>query len=345
MRKPITWITLLALVMIALLWRGFHPSGEIATDLLFGWIGFLRRTTSRITLRWDGISVFVIALAAATVIAHFVLRSFRRQCSANDESPQRSWRLRWTVSLMAFVVLAFVAGISFVGVTHQTSWLLTSPTPLYGRNIADGRSTSRWNLKNLGLGVINCASGSDFPPRMPGTDEGPDQSWVIPILPYLGGGYIMPDIDFTRAWDDPVNQPHFKAMVPELINPSFRNPPLRDVNGFGLSHYAGNAELFDPEQPLSANEQLFDQSNLLLIGEANAEFVPWGQPGNSRDAAEGLQSPHGFGGVPGESGTLFVMADGSVRLIDNDIDPAVLEALAHPVNVPAESLQSDALFP
>lgn len=74
-------------------------------------------------------------------------------------------------------------------------------------------------------------------------------------------------------------------------------------------------------------------SNTLLIGEVDANFEPWGKPGNWRDPALGLnRSPHGFGCRRGSRLVYFVMADGSVRSIRDDVDPEVLRALATPAN-------------
>ena len=68
----------------------------------------------------------------------------------------------------------------------------------------------------------------------------------------------------------------------------------------------------------------------LLAGEAAGNFKPWGSPTNWRDPALGLRTtPDGFGG-PNRHGTAFAIADGSVRMIDNKIDPQVLKALSTP---------------
>jgi hypothetical protein len=71
-------------------------------------------------------------------------------------------------------------------------------------------------------------------------------------------------------------------------------------------------------------------SNAILAGEVNANFEPWGKPGNCRDPRLGLnKSPHGFGS-PFIGGGHFLMADGAVKFISENIDPQVLKAIATP---------------
>jgi hypothetical protein len=71
-------------------------------------------------------------------------------------------------------------------------------------------------------------------------------------------------------------------------------------------------------------------SNTIAIGEVNHAFRPWGDPANWRDPAIGLNRRGGFGGPPGNGGARFVLADGSVRFLSNDTDPAVMKSLATP---------------
>src|SRR5690606_3172523 len=155
------------------------------------------------------------------------------------------WRFRWTIGLLGCVILTFVAGIAMVGITHQFAWLLTAQKPLFGRSLNVSRTDSKSNMRILGWGVLNASDVHGFPARNVTSRSGVPQSWVLDVLPYLGAGYETWEIDTERAWNDPGNAKHFQSLIPELLNPSFRNAPLRDGNGFGLNHYAGNSELFD----------------------------------------------------------------------------------------------------
>ena len=71
-------------------------------------------------------------------------------------------------------------------------------------------------------------------------------------------------------------------------------------------------------------------SNTVFCGEVRERFRPWGHPANWRDPAAGInQSPEGFGS-PVADGCLFLMGDGTVRLVNKNIAPNMLKALATP---------------
>src|SRR5262249_54972066 len=153
-------------------------------------------------------------------------------------------------------------------------------------------------------------------------------SWETYLLPYL---IYSAKIDFNKPWNHPANEAFFKCVIPELINPALAGQELKDANGFGLSHYAGNSHVLGANHGFEVREITDGTSTTLLSGEVHAAFQPWGHPVNYRDPAKGInRSPHGFGGPPASGGTLFVMADGSVRFISERVSPDVLRALSTP---------------
>ncbi len=137
-------------------------------------------------------------------------------------------------------------------------------------------------------------------------------------------------IDMKIPWNHPANAGNFRCVVPEFINLDFRTQELFDAEGFGLSHYAANSRVLRANRAASREELFGETSNTILIGEVNHGFKPWGHPANWRDPATGINRSNGFGGAPGSEGCRFVMMDGSVRSVSQDIDPAVLEALSGP---------------
>jgi hypothetical protein len=135
----------------------------------------------------------------------------------------------------------------------------------------------------------------------------------------------------TRAWNDPANARYFKCVLPEFINRDMRALGVEDNDGYGLSHYAANSRIFAANSVVKMSDITDSRSSTILIGEVNAGFKPWGHPVNWRDPALGInRSPHGFGGPSGARGATFLMADGSVRVVGDDVSPEVLRAMSTP---------------
>ena len=333
MRKTLLFALLVGFLLLGILvWRGVHPSGEIGTDLAFGWIMFLIRVVPTLEVRWDGVAMLGIGLVGLTIVAHYLLRWLSREMGSGTEHPRRPWRIRWTVAVVGFVILMFTAGISMIGATHQMVWLFRSDEPLFGQDLPQWYgTTSTEHLKMVGLGVSDHSDVyRTLPTQWRAEPDRPAQSWVTQILPFLN--YSTDTIDLRREWNDPVNAHNFRAIIRELCNPQFRAPPLRDQHGFGLNHYAGNSRIFDRQKRLPIDSVQDGAANTLMIGEVNSRFVPWGRPENSRDPAKGIDTDAGFGGASGSHGATFLMLDGSVRFIREDIEPTVLEAMSTPVS-------------
>jgi hypothetical protein len=299
---------------------------EGAFAILFGWIPFLERVLPEV--KPDGPSMVVgsLALLLFGVGVHWLGWSWR-----GTTSPAASrWRVRWTVTVVLGVILLFTAGISVVGISHQMAWLVTSEQPIVGEGLEKWGSAEQ-HAKMIGLGLANYYDSNDtLPPGGTFSANGEMlHSWETYILPYMS--YSTSKIDKNSPWNSPENQKYFKCVLPEFINPGFRNPALEDGNGFGLSHYAANSRVLSANKSMAFTEITKGASNTILVGEVNAGFKPWGHPVNWRDPAAGLNGgANTFGGPTSTNGTTFVMADGSVRFISNGTDPAVLRALGNP---------------
>ncbi len=255
--------------------------------------------------------------------------SWYGQESAEQTTPGRPWKLRWSLLTVAALFLLFATGISLVGIVHQTSWLLTSPEPMFGSALKT-HGSGRNNLMMMGLEIRNHqAIYGCLPSRWAFSPDGaPLHSWETRILPFL---FDIHEIDLKRPWDDPVNQGHFQKVVPVFINPDLRTAEFLDSQGYGLSHYSANCHTMGGNKKRSLHDFAGRESSTILIGEVNANFQPWGQPVNWRDPARGInKSSYGFGGPPGSGGAHFVMADGSIRFINDKISPDVLRALSDP---------------
>jgi prepilin-type N-terminal cleavage/methylation domain-containing protein len=190
------------------------------------------------------------------------------------------------------------------------------------------------NLKQMLIGLHNYHSAYGmFPPyykdygNPAGNTSGQGNVFYF-LLPYIEQENLFKQIDLQVPWDHPKNAPHFRTVLRTYQHAAI---DVTNVNGYAASHYAGNVHVFGGDLPRAIPRDFPDgTSNTIMAGEAAGNFRPWGHPLNWRDPARGLhKSADGFGG-PSRTGTLFVMADGSVRIIKNDVSPDVLKALSTP---------------
>lgn len=310
--------------------------------LLFtGWTLFLFRVVPQMAVDWGGLATALLCLAGASLALHYFCRWYYAQVqqrlgpdAASGPTPAKSWPWRWTFSLMALIVLLFLAGISAVGLTHQAVWLATSPEPLYESGIRTiaGRMQSANNLKQLGLAVHDYHELHKSLPPSPAFDPHgrPLHGWQTFLLPYLEQQSLFQKIDLAVAWDDSRNQAAFQQELSFFLQPMVEQ---RFRDGYALTHYAGNIGVWGTGRQLNLAKDFADgTSNTILAGEVAANFKPWGYPLNWRDPALGInQSPNGFGSLQNKrNGAQLLMADGTVRFFPADTSRAVLQAFSTP---------------
>ena len=305
--------------------------------LLFGWIAFPIHVLPQMTFEPVAIGVAAVSLVMMIVLAHGLARWLFSSSPHTGPLPEgketpRPWRLRWTVTVVAIVLLLFVSGISIIVSIHQTIWLVTSKQPLMegGFRVAARRMFSQTLLRQIGLAFHNYAQANHvFPPGGTFTSDGEMRhSWETMLLPYMEGNDIKPNLNLP--WNHPDNAQYFKVALPAFLNPGFRSEHRVDEQGYGLSHYAVNSRVLGPNRAMRPKDVTDGLSNTIFAGEVADHFQPWGHPINWRDPALGINtSPDGFG-APWPGGAQFLFMDGSVRFLSNTIDPAVLKALGTP---------------
>ena len=305
-------------------------------QLAFGWIWYLSRVLPEVTVNVGACFQGVIALGLLVAVAHGFLRWLSGQMQSKEEGPRRPWRFRWTCCGVSVVILMFVAGISMTAMVHQVHWLASSPGPMFSSGMeAPRRAKSRNNLKQIALGLLNHESAQQqFPADVTFGPYGEMRhGWIAQTLPYMEGPWVAEEIDMDLPWDHPDNAEAFKTPINELLNPRFKDAPFEDDDGYVMTHYMANSRVVGGHKPMAIGDLTDGMSQTILAGEVNHDFKPWGHPLNWRDPARGLGDVRGgFGGPPGSSTTNILMADGSVQSMSNDIDPAVLEALATPAS-------------
>lgn len=198
----------------------------------------------------------------------------------------------------------------------------------------------------LGLHGYEKTAGS-FPAGAAGAQLLPPEtrlSWLATLLPYYDHLDWHEQLNFGRAWNDAANQRVTRRPFELVVNPSLG--PATTKAGFPISHYVGvagmggdaaNLEASDPRagvfgfRPRPRRDQIPDgASHTIALAGVQKQLGPWASGGAATvrgfTRQPYIHGPDGFGsGQP--DGMVVGMADGSVRFLSKDIDPAVLALL------------------
>jgi hypothetical protein len=176
-------------------------------------------------------------------------------------------------------------------------------------------------------------------------------SWMFNILPHLGRQDIYDKFDFKKPLHEKANIKLSVILVPEFLNPGDDRQRWKGYpfDLFALTHFVGmsgiedsrnlvagklprsdpRAGVFGYDKVATAAEITDGTANtIMVIG--NGELTnPWVMGGGA--TIRGARAPYfdkltGFG-TKGRDGAVAMMADGSVRLINSNIDPAVFRAM------------------
>ncbi len=177
-------------------------------------------------------------------------------------------------------------------------------------------------------------------------------SWMACLLPHLGHDQIFGKINFNARWFDSENGASGRTLVPQFIDPNnpsdtryYDNPELGQP--YGATHFVGIAGVgLDAGDPLLEPRRgilQFDHSatveqvqkgrglsNAVLMMQIPVDpltVTPWIAGGGAT-----LRGVPETGSIlpfikKGETKTYALMADGSVRVVTNEISDAVFQAM------------------
>lgn len=210
------------------------------------------------------------------------------------------------------------------------------------------RTQSRNNLKQIGLSLHNYHDTFQAFPTgtiVESAKEPDDRlSWQASILPYIDQAPLYNRMDVRKQWDQQPDDEFIRIRIP-----TFNNPSLPIPNGFadrGYTDYVGIAGLgidgpkkkpaekgagaFAYDHPRSMRDFTDGTSNTVIVGDVSGDRGAWARGGKSTirpmTAKPYIKGPDGFGGAH-TGGGHFLLTDGSVRFISENIDPNVMEAL------------------
>ena len=179
------------------------------------------------------------------------------------------------------------------------------------------------NMKQIGLAMHNHhAARNRFPARANFDKEGkPLLSWRVHMLPYLDQQALYQQFHLDEPWNSEHNRKLITMMPKVFRNPSGSAEP-------GKADYlavCGDGLMFDGSKGRSIADIRDGTSHTIMVVEADDDrAVIWTRPDdwqyNPEDPLAGLGNAH-----PG--GFCVLLADGSVRLMAEDIDQKTFRAL------------------
>lgn len=188
------------------------------------------------------------------------------------------------------------------------------------------RTQCKNNLKQIGIALHNYHDVySSFPPAyVPDENGNPMHSWRVLLLPYLDESPLYDQYDFSKPWDDPANQ-HVMDSMPAV----YKCPTNTDVLD-NLTHYAavmGPGCAFEGSEGIKLRSFTDGMSNTILVGEVTNAGIPWTAPIDIDVTVHAtINDPEGFSSHH-VGGVQFLIGDGSVKFISENINPRTLENL------------------
>jgi hypothetical protein len=182
--------------------------------------------------------------------------------------------------------------------------------------------------------------------------------WMAGLLPYLGQQNVFNTINFRQGWRDPENWLSGRMIVPQFLDSSYpeftRQVAVGDLpSEFGATHYVGIAGvgldaasykrnhpatklkqgIFSYDGAASLDEVRLGRgtSNTIMMMQVPHDSItgvsPWIAGGGA--TLRGVPEKNSVAPfvVPQYKGTFALMADGSVRFIDQGVSDEVLKAM------------------
>lgn len=304
---------------------GLLPLLEAPYLVVLGWIHFLQRTLSQITVDWSGVMTGLILV----VVLGYGFHRLGRWLQTWPRETKIAWRWTNAPMLVLGVTTLFAAGLAGVGLVRSLQWFLRMEQPYFASSNAMARTQTINVLKQMSIGVY---AHNEIHRSMPpgATFDAHGQAlhgWQTALLPFVEQEELHKRIRLDLPWQHLQNRACFQQRVPVYESPFIETSP---ANPYAFTHYSGNMHVLGSRALRLPGDFPDGSSYTLLMGDAAGTFVPWGKPGNWRDPALGInRGSHSFGN-PSLDGAYFALADGSVRFISDKVSLETLKALATP---------------
>lgn len=198
------------------------------------------------------------------------------------------------------------------------------------------RSQCNNNMKQIGLALFKFEEAHMALPRASAGD--PPVSWRVVVLPFLDGKERFDQYDRALPWDDPKNELVAQRQFEPLMCPS-HHPPLTDSLKRYFTDYVmltGLGTVSPGDRDIRRRDLTDGATNTALVVEATGLNVVWTEPrdfdtarqpiGINLKGKEPKESP-GMMSSYHRAGGHLLMGDGTVRFLNEKVDPRVLRKL------------------
>jgi len=224
-------------------------------------------------------------------------------------------------------MIAIIAIVAFGGlfVCGGVMVALLLPAVQQAREAAR-RTQCKNNLKQIGLAIHNYADTYGLLPaaHLNDNQDQPRLSWRVSILPFEDEAPRFNLYQFNDAWDSPANSNLLRPL------PRVYACPSHSVAGSTSTSYAtitGDHSALGDGTCVKFREITDGSSNTIMVVEACRLEIPWMKP-QDIDANTVTQVGDPNGASSKHMGGIHVLlADGSVRFVSNNIDPATFRKL------------------
>lgn len=99
--------------------------------LIFGWFHFCARNVRQVRIYPASVITGTVFVALLVAAIHACGSSF---CRA-DSAVTRRWHIRWTLAILAVIVVMFVTSLSTIGLVRHAGWMFSSTDPTYKETV------------------------------------------------------------------------------------------------------------------------------------------------------------------------------------------------------------------
>jgi hypothetical protein len=243
-------------------------------------------------------------------------------------SSSKSWQTRSVEVLVVFGTLGILAA-------------LLLPATQSAREAAR-RSQCSNHLKQIALALHNYHDiYGEFPPAAIGPQHVPRErqfSWLVAMLPYLEQAALYDLLRLDLPWDDPHNAELLRGVAFATLRCPSSPGPLVEEDGFARTSYVavtgadwthgpGEARgIIGLDRGLSLKEITDGASNTIMVAEVTDGGRWFAAGAGTARPIDAWIDRAPWSSHPG--GGQVALADGSVRFLSDDTEPATLRALA-----------------